>query len=99
MGTSSPDELLKKWKVEDLTIQQAIGQLLQHLVMVRNELNDDQLERGKLKALIDQALAELQDVKAKQQQLRADVDKLLAQANLTPVIIKHKRRGRPPKKR
>jgi len=90
MGTASLSELLQKWKVEDLTIEQAIGQMLQHLVIIRNQLNDEQVARPNLKAQLDIVLAELQDVKARQAQLQADVNKLLQQANLKPTKIKRK---------
>jgi uncharacterized small protein (DUF1192 family) len=94
MGTIPPQELLDKWTLNKLTVEQAAGHLLQHLVMLRNDLNDDRIERGKLRVKVDQALVELAELKARIRLLRVDVDRLLAQAGLSP----EKRRGRPPKK-
>jgi len=90
MGTIPPPTLLQLWAVEDLTIEQAIGHLLQHLVIIRNELNAEQVAQPKLKIQIDTALAELQEIKARQQQLWADVDQLLQHANLSPAKLKRK---------
>jgi hypothetical protein len=49
----------------------ATGHLLQHLVIIRNELNDDRIKRNKLRGRVDHALAELKELKARQAILRA----------------------------
>jgi uncharacterized small protein (DUF1192 family) len=96
MGTIPPQELLDKWTLNQLTVEQAAGHLLQHLVMLRHDLNDERIERGKLRVKVDQALVELAELKARIKLLRADVDRLLAEAGLEPTPPKGQR-GRPPK--
>ena len=34
MGTITPDELLKLWKLEKMTVEMAIGHILQNLIKV-----------------------------------------------------------------
>jgi len=34
------EELLKRWKLETLTVEQAIGQILQHLVVMQKQIKD-----------------------------------------------------------
>jgi hypothetical protein len=43
MATYNPPDLLHKWRHNDLTAEQAVGQLLQHLVEQEQRLNE--LER------------------------------------------------------
>ena len=40
MATYTPPDLLHKWQQNDLTPEQAIGQLLQHLVEQGQRLNE-----------------------------------------------------------
>jgi hypothetical protein len=44
MSTYSVEQLLKVWKQEDMTAEQAVGHLLQHLALVYERLRA--LERG-----------------------------------------------------
>lgn len=49
MSAEPPQKLLKLWQQGDLTVEQAIGQLLQHLVALHKLLDD--LKRQLLKLL------------------------------------------------
>jgi hypothetical protein len=49
MSAEPPQKLLAKWQQGDLTVEQAIGQLLQHLVALHKLLDD--LKRQLLKLL------------------------------------------------
>ena len=40
MSAEPPQKLLAKWQQGDLTVEQAIGQLLQHLVALHKLLDD-----------------------------------------------------------
>lgn len=53
MGTMPAKELLKLWKTEDLTVDMAVGHILQHLVILY-EVNDSAaISRSKLHTLVD----------------------------------------------
>jgi hypothetical protein len=49
MSAESPDKLLAKWAQGDLTVEQAVGYLLQHLVAIYKLL--DTLKRQVFKLL------------------------------------------------
>ncbi|MDM8532745.1 hypothetical protein QUF63_16410 [Anaerolineales bacterium HSG25] len=87
MGTIPPQKLLSQWKQETLTVERAIGQMLQHQVL------QDNLEQevGSERRAMQSALHELQ---ASVRSLRTDVDRLIAHTNLPPPSPK---RGRPRK--
>lgn len=40
MSMYTPDELLKRWQQGTLTIEQAIGQILQHLLAIQKQLKE-----------------------------------------------------------
>jgi hypothetical protein len=40
MSAETPEKLLAKWAQKDLTVEQAIGHLLQHLVALHKQLDD-----------------------------------------------------------
>ena len=40
MAMYPPQELLGRWQREQLTVEQAIGQLLQHLLALEKQLNE-----------------------------------------------------------
>jgi hypothetical protein len=85
MGTIQAPELFDKWKLKQLTQEMAIGQTLQHLVM----LHDADWEAGKSRTQINITLANL----------RADIDALIAHTGMPPNQKPKRKRGRPAKKR
>jgi len=38
MGTMPPQDLLKKWEREEITVEMAVGHILQHLVKILTTL-------------------------------------------------------------
>lgn len=92
MGTIPAPALLKQWKQETLTVEMAIGHLLQHVVQMQADIETGQHRRttmqqisqansvnwANLKIEVEDLASLLQAIKANQIQLRHDVDQLLA---------------------
>lgn len=57
MGTLSPQELLKKWEHEEITVEMVIGQMLQHLVKIFAALEIIKTTLRKLRADVDSLIA------------------------------------------
>ncbi len=57
MGTMPPQKLLKKWKLEDLTLEMAIGHILQHLVKILTTLAAINITLCNLRADVDSLIA------------------------------------------
>ena len=87
MGTIPPKKLLSQWKKETLTVEMAIGHLLQHLVL-QNEVEQ------KMDIEHAQIMTTLKELQTSVRSLRTDVDRLIAHTNLPPPKPK---RGRPRK--
>jgi len=77
MGTISAEKLLNQWKVEDLTVERAIGQMLQHLVQLHETSNNPCPLCKTLQPTIEGHTSTLTN-------LRADVDGLIAHTNMPP---------------
>jgi hypothetical protein len=59
MGTLSPQELLKKWEHEEITVEMAIGHILQHLVKMLAALETIKTTLRKLRADVDSLMAHI----------------------------------------
>ena len=57
MGTLSPQELLKKWEHEEITVEMAIGHILRHLVKTLAVLETIKITLRKLRADVDSLMA------------------------------------------
>jgi hypothetical protein len=57
MGTLPPQELLKKWEQEEITVEMAIGHILQHLVKLLTVLEKIKTTLSKLRADVDSLIA------------------------------------------
>ena len=57
MGTMPPQELLKKWEQEEITVEMAIGHILQHLVKILAVLENVKITLSKLRADVDSLMA------------------------------------------
>ncbi len=54
MNTSSIEQLLTRWKQEDMTAEQAVGHLLQHVALLYERLRTlEQRERREREATAD----------------------------------------------
>ena len=54
MRREKPADLLTNWKLEQLAYERALGQILQHLVFVYQELDAEKLEKRLLKQTVSQ---------------------------------------------
>ncbi|MDM8529548.1 hypothetical protein QUF63_00155 [Anaerolineales bacterium HSG25] len=93
MGTIDPKDLLKKWIQHDLTIEMAIGHILQHLVLLYDTDKQAAITRSKYKTAVEA-------VNISQATLRDDVDRLLTKADMESSQNEppKRKRGRPRKK-
>jgi hypothetical protein len=57
MGTLPPQELLKKWEQEEITVEMAIGHILQHLVKILAALESIKITLRKIRADVDSLIA------------------------------------------
>ena len=57
MGTLSPQELLKKWELEEITVEMAVGHILQHLVKILAILETIKITLRKLRVDVDSLIA------------------------------------------
>lgn len=57
MGTMSPKELLKKWELEEITVEMAIGHILQHLVKILATLETIKITLRQLRTDVDSLIA------------------------------------------
>ena len=57
MGTISPQELLKRWQLEELTGEMAIGHLLQHLAKIQTAIDAVNITLYNLRADVDSLIA------------------------------------------
>jgi hypothetical protein len=92
MGTIEAQKLLNKWKIEELTVEMAIGHIVQHLVI----LHDINQQAGQSRTQIKDAIAAINITLAN---LRADVDALIAHTGMPPDQKPRRRPGRPPKQK
>ena len=53
MGTTTPDELLKLWKLENITVEMAIGHILQNLVKMQRTHDTRNTKIYNLRADVD----------------------------------------------
>jgi hypothetical protein len=91
MGTIQAPELVTKWTLEQLTEQMAIGQTLQHLVM----LHQADHEAGKSRTQIKEAIAAINITLTN---LRNDIDALIAYTGMPPDQKLRRKPGRPAKR-
>jgi len=82
MSTDNPEKLLSQWRVAQLTVERAIGQILQHIVALYTGLHEAGQKRQQLRNDLDH--------------LKGQVEALVAHTKL-PADSKPKRRGRPRK--
>lgn len=88
MGTTQAAELLKQWKLEELSLERGMGQVLQHLVQLQQTLatiEAEQIQQANRLAACHLSLAHLRD----------DVDGLIAHTAMPP----HRKAPRGLKKR
>ena len=57
MGTITPEELLKLWKLEKMPVEMAIGHILQNLVNMRTTIESTDTTLYKLRADVDGLMA------------------------------------------
>jgi len=57
MGTITPEELLKLWKLEKMPVEMAIGHILQNLVNMRTTIESTDTTLYKLRADVDGLIA------------------------------------------
>ncbi|MDM8520408.1 hypothetical protein QUF64_10200 [Anaerolineales bacterium HSG6] len=84
MSTEPIKQLLSKWKVADLTIEMAIGHLLQHVDMLHDTDHQANIQRHKMMVMLTEIQTSLKS-------LRHDVDSLIAHTGMPPVPPKRKR--------
>ena len=94
MGTIPPKDLLKKWKLEELTVEMAIGHILQRMVLLEQADTDATCNCRKLSTAID-------TINLSRGTLRDDVNRLLQHNKLTSGQDQppRRKRGRPRKSR
>jgi glycogen synthase len=100
MSTDSPHELLKQWHAETLTLERGLGQLLQHLIKLYDEIRVGQERRGRIQNAIDAGNVNWANLKLEVDQLKnmvkalnANVEQLLEHTGLPPVKITAKPKG------
>ncbi len=57
MGTMPPQELIKKWEREEITVEMAIGHILQHLAKIQTVIDAINLTLYNLRATVDSLIA------------------------------------------
>ncbi|MCP4367427.1 MAG: hypothetical protein GY797_04825 [Deltaproteobacteria bacterium] len=57
MGTMPPQELLNKWKREEITTEMAIGHILQHLAKIQTAIDAINITLYNLRATVDSLIA------------------------------------------
>jgi hypothetical protein len=57
MGTMPPQKLTKKWEREEITVEMAVGQILQHLVKILTTLKTINITLYNLRADVDSLIA------------------------------------------
>lgn len=57
MGTLPPSELLKKWRLKTMTVEMAVGHILQHLVKIVTALSALNITLYNLRADVDSLIA------------------------------------------
>jgi len=60
MGTITPTELLKQWELEKITVEMAIGHILQNLVKMQKTYNARNITLYNLRADVDSLIAHTQ---------------------------------------
>ena len=59
MKQIQPEELRQQWEAETLTVEQAIGSLLQHLCQIQTALEAENISLYQLQAKVDTLIAQL----------------------------------------
>ncbi len=77
MGTIEASELFKQWKLEDLTVEMAVGHIIQHLTILHEVDEAAGSSRTQMQRTLEEHRRELI-------RLRKDVDRLLQQVGLSP---------------
>jgi len=57
MGTISSQELIKKWEREEMTVEMAIGHILQHLAKIQTAIDAINLTLYNLRVTVDSLIA------------------------------------------
>ncbi len=57
MGTIPPQDLLKKWQREEITVEMAIGHILQNLAKIQTAIDAINLALYNLRAMVDSLIA------------------------------------------
>ncbi len=57
MGTMPPQELIKKWEREEITVKMAIGHILQHLAKIQTTIDAVNITLYNLRADVDSLIA------------------------------------------
>ena len=58
MGTMPPQELLRKWEREEISLEMAIGHILQHLAQIQTAIDAINLTLYNLRATVDSLIAQ-----------------------------------------
>jgi len=89
MSTETPDRLWHLWNLQELPLERAVGQMLQHIVNLDDKERGAAITRVQLKQALDSLEKSLRD-------LRADVDALMTHTNMeSPNKRKRKKQGEP----
>ncbi len=57
MGTMPPQELIKKWEREEITVEMAIGHILQYIAKIQTAIDAVNLTLYNLRATVDSLIA------------------------------------------
>ncbi|MCP4369798.1 MAG: hypothetical protein GY797_17040 [Deltaproteobacteria bacterium] len=57
MGTMPPQDLLKKWEREEITVEMAIGHILQNFAKIQTAIDAINLTLYNLRAMVDSLIA------------------------------------------
>ena len=57
MGTISPQEILKQWKLEELTVEMVTGHILQNLIKTQTAIDAINITLYNLRADVDSLIA------------------------------------------
>ncbi len=57
MGTMPPQEIIKKWEREEITVEMAIGHILQHLAKIQTTIDAINITLYNLRATVGSLIA------------------------------------------
>ncbi|MDM8518990.1 hypothetical protein QUF64_03020 [Anaerolineales bacterium HSG6] len=90
MSIEKPTKLLAQWSTAELKIERAIGQILQHIVALYNELTQAHARRQSMQN-------EIKQLKQTVKTMQAQIDALVDFTGMPPDHKSKRGRGRPRK--